>query len=46
MSQYRFVEWMLQKQLEAVANFMKTKDMIWDEESKSFVRIEDDKDEQ
>ena len=46
MSQYRFVEWMLQKQLEAVENFMKTKDMIWDEESKSFVRIEDSKDEQ
>ena len=46
MSQHHFARWMLEKQMEAVANFMKTKDMIWDEESKSFKRIEDKKNEQ
>lgn len=37
MSEYRWAKWL---------EYMENKNMVWDEESKSFKRIEDKKDEQ
>jgi|TARA_A100001388_G_C28698989_1_gene465160 hypothetical protein len=38
MSNYKFNDWFLKKQLEAIDDIMKNNNMTWDEDAKSYVR--------
>ena len=37
MSNYKFNDWFLKKQLEAIDDIMKNNNMTWDEDAKSYV---------